>query len=282
MKGLIFDVEEFSLFDGPGIRICIFFKGCPLKCNWCHNPEGISFKPQIIKNPNGCKHCDNCAELFSNPDDSIVSGSWVTACPKELIRISGDWVEAHELSEQIRSNSDVLKYSNGGVTLTGGEVLAQPEFAIEILKELHGIHRAIETSGYAEQVVFSKVISYCELVIMDIKIIDKDLHKLHTGVNNKKILNNYRILRSMDIPHIIRIPLIPTVNDTKKNIRSLCALLENDENLVALELLPYNKMAHAKYPMVGLEFKPKFNPTAKPIIHEEIIKSFHIPYRILY
>lgn len=281
MKGLLFDIEEFCLFDGPGIRTGIFFKGCPLRCSWCHNPEGLASKPEIVRNLNGCDHCNRCIEVCPCPESCSQCMACVEACPNHLIRISGKWMESSEIAEEVNKNRDILNYSGGGVTLSGGEVLFQAEFAIELLHYLKGLHRAIETSGFAEGTVFMQVIKQCELVIMDIKITDPATHIYHTGVSNTRILENYYRLRNSGIPHIIRVPLIPGVTDTEENIDSICRIVDGDPDLQRLELLVYNPLAHAKYPMTGRKFEPKYDPHAQPALREEIINKYAISYEVL-
>ena len=205
----------------------------------------------------------------------------IYVCPQNLIRISGTEYDAAILANKLKKNSDILNNSGGGITLTGGEVLAQPVFLLELLNDLNGLHRAIETSGYGSHEVFINAISKCELVIMDIKAVNDDIHTQYTGVSNKIILKNLELLKESEVPFIIRIPLIPGVNDTSDNLLASITLAANSKNLVKFELLPYNKMAGAKYAMLGLDYNISFDQNKHPNFHEYILKEHNIPYNIL-
>lgn len=280
MKGLIFDIEEFAVYDGPGIRTAVFFKGCPLRCEWCHNPEGLSFSPQIIHSPNGCTHCGACKKACSSPYRCVLCGSCIKACPNNLIRISGTEWEAEKLAQKLRSYESFYKSSGGGITFTGGEVLSQPDFLYELLISLKGIHRAIETSGYADKEVFKKIIGECDLIMFDLKLFDDELHKKYTGASNKRILENFRILKKSGKPFIPRMPLIPGVNDRAEHFEKAAELLADAENYhVEIEL--YNTMAGSKYPMIGREYNPSFDTSRKPENHTDIFDATGIPYKIL-
>ena len=232
--GTVFSIEEFAIHDGPGIRTTVFLKGCPLRCTWCHNPEGQAFEPETMVKKG---ERSICGEIYS---------------PKEL-------------AAKLLRNEDIFKMNGGGVTFTGGEPLSQAQFLLEVLEELDGrIHTAIETSGYAPMEVFREVTGKVDLVMMDIKMVDPELHRKWTGKSNSLILNNLDILVASGRPFIARIPLIPGVNDDKENLEATAALLEGTTGLQRVELLPYHKTAGAKYPMVGRDYIPGFNTEIPP------------------
>lgn len=246
MKGVVFSIEEFSVFDGPGIRSTVFLKGCPMACEWCHNPEGQSFG---VTNFNGKQY------------------------GKEYL--------ANELCLKLLKNKDVFSFSGGGVTFSGGEPLMQSEFLFECLKTLNGkVNRAIQTSGFAKEETFLSALKNCDYVLYDLKIINDDLHKKYTGKSNDLILKNYQTLVTSGVEFITRVPLIPTVTDTVENLTQIAKLL-NKNNVKNIELLPYNKMAGGKYKSVGKKYLPSFDENAKPNPRTEIFKNYNIAVKIM-
>ena len=243
MEGIIFSIEEFSPFDGPGIRTTVFLKGCPLCCAWCHNPEGLSFAPQVLSNG----------------------------------RRSGERYTPEALTAKLLKNADILRASGGGVTFSGGEPLAQPEFLLECLTLLDGkLHRALQTSGYAPEPVFQNL----DYVLFDLKLMDEAAHIRYTGKSNKLILHNFEALAKSGIPFCVRIPLIPGITDTEQNISAIAAFMrENGANTV--ELLPYNKMAGGKYHLVECAYAPPFDEQTEPRYHLDIFEKYSIEGRIL-
>ena len=229
-QGVIFSIEEFALNDGPGIRTTVFLKGCPLRCAWCHNPEGFSFTPQMIRTMDG-------------------------------ERICGESITSEALIEQLAKNADILAMTLGGVTLTGGEPLAQSEFLAELLTGLHkrGIHTAIETSGYAPVEVFRRIAPLTDLILFDIKSMDAVIHKQYTGVDNSLILANLQWLTGHGTNFIVRLPLIPGVNDSVMHMEAVLACIKDATGLVRVEMLRYHQTAGAKYAMLGMEYNPPFH-----------------------
>jgi pyruvate formate lyase activating enzyme len=231
--GVIFDLKEFAVHDGPGIRVAVFLKGCPLRCSWCHNPEGLSPRPQVLQGSAG-------------------------------ERVAGQTLSATELAARLNSQADLLRAGEGGVTFSGGEPLTQAEFVAETIDQLVSLHVLLETSGFAEERDFRLVAGKSNLVYFDLKLIDARAHQHYTGVGNEPILRNLRILSGMGVPFVVRVPLIPGVTDTEENFTAIARFVAGLPGLQRIDLLPYNRAAGAKYAACGLVFRPAFDE-AQPL-----------------
>ena len=236
-NGILFSIEEFAVNDGPGIRTTVFLKGCPLRCMWCHNPEGQNPHPQPLTKQGKTQVC-------------------------------GYSIDAEELAPKLLRDEDLFRDSGGGVTFTGGEPLMQADFLCDVLDRIEGVHRAVETSGYASQETFARVLERTDMMLFDVKLTDPLMHKRYTGADNKQILRNLDILKHSGKDFVVRVPLIPGVNDTLPNMEATSQLLAGSEGLKRVELLRYHKTAGAKYPMVGMEYSPDFDEDAAPQIHD--------------
>ena len=272
LTATIFEVREFCLHDGPGIRTTVFFKGCPLRCAWCHNPEGLSPEPEMLFKAAKCHNCGNC----QNGGD----------CPHGARVPCGRRWTVSELAQEIRVNADILRSSGGGVTFSGGEPLMQAKFLCALADELKNnacqalvgrarrarrgglgeaarpIHLALETSGYAPKGVYREVVERMDLVFQDLKHPDPAAHKRWTGVDPAPIHANLAWLKASGRPFIARIPLIPGVNDSEEAKEGFARLLEGPSGLLRVELLPYHLTAAAKYPFTGRTYDPGFDVTA--------------------
>ncbi len=282
MTGRVFSIEEFSTYDGPGIRMTVFLKGCPLRCMWCHNPEGQRFEKEIARSPNGCLECGACLKEGEsvNGVPSLVHES-IAVCPRRLVRECGEDYTASMLVEKIEKNISILNMSGGGVTFSGGEPLSQWQFVLECMKLLKGkTNRALQTCGYASGEAFKAVLDECDMVLYDLKLIDSERHKHYTGVNNTQIIENYRTIARSGKEFITRIPLIPTVNDTVENIKETAELMQS-LNVSYIELLPYNKMAGGKYLMLGRKYETDFDGEITPEPRIEIFNEYGIDVKIL-
>lgn len=240
--GNVFDVKEMAVHDGPGIRTTVFFKGCPLRCVWCHNPEGLSSKPQLMYKKNKCQKCGACLKKCEHKECKPF-GRCIHACPENCLSISGRTVETKELAKELKQSADILGDTFGGFTFSGGEPLFQPDFLLELCDELKNYNLCIETSGYADSDTFKAVINKLQFVIMDIKLADSELHKKYTGVYNDIILENFKILKNSGKPYLIRTPLIPNIVDTNENLSAIREIIGDSD----WEKLPNNEMAGAKY-----------------------------------
>ena len=238
-NGVVFDMKEFAINDGPGIRLTIFFKGCPMRCTWCHNPEGLLFEPQI------------------NKTTGLVTGK--------------TWA-AFELADYIKKSKDLFDCTAGGVTFSGGEPTAQIEFLLELINLLPNVHKNLDTSGFCSTEIFCNIVSGCDLVFFDLKLGQDEIHKQYTGKSNIVIIENLKQLANLTVPFHIRIPLVPGVTDTEENFEELKAIISSlPRNPVQIELLPYNKLAGGKYRSYGLEYT--FNSENK-ILNEKSINNF--------
>ncbi len=252
MMGTIFDIKEFSVHDGPGSRVTVFLKGCPLRCLWCHNPEGLKPEKQLMQKDAMCVHCGQCTKGCDHPECQIF-GKCIHICPNQCLEITGREISARELAEKLIAYQPILNTGEGGITFSGGEPLMQPEFlceVIDLMKEKCDIHIAIQTSGYTSEEIFARVIEKVDYIMMDLKLADRELHKKYIGVDNDRILNNFRYLRNSGKEYVVRIPLIPDITDTRENLMALSAIIEDSP----CELLRYNHMAPAKYGMLGMKY----------------------------
>ncbi|MBR2293674.1 MAG: glycyl-radical enzyme activating protein [Clostridia bacterium] len=280
--GRIFSIEEFSTYDGPGIRMTVFLKGCPLRCSWCHNPEGQRGQIEIVRSPNDCLACGACLREGAKKTGApcLVPES-VAVCPRSLVRLCGEDVSVEQLVRIIEKNTAILNASGGGVTFSGGEPLLWADFLVDCFAALDGkTHRALQTCGYADADTFLRVLAHCDLVLFDLKQMDDEMHRRYTGVSNAPILENYRALAASDKPFLTRIPLIPTVNDTRENIEATARFMK-ECGADYVELLPYNTMAGGKYRMLGREYEPRFDGSILPDPHKEIWKNYGIEVTIL-
>ncbi len=232
-RGTIFDIREFTLHDGPGIRTTVFLKGCPLRCTWCHNPEGLGMAPQVLRSATG-------------------------------ERTVGREVEPAEVADILMRQADVLAAGGGGVTFSGGEPLMQASFVSEVIDLLPDMHVVLDTSGYADADTFCAVAQRCDLLFLDIKLIDPEAHRRWTGRENGPILANVALLEGLARPFVARIPLVPGVTDTRANLEAVAQLLTTTPTLQRVELLPYNRAAGGKYAACGMVFAPGFAEDQEP------------------
>lgn len=257
---VIFEVREFCLHDGPGVRTTVFFKGCPLCCAWCHNPEGLSPEPEVLFKEKLCARCGNCRNI---PPDDLVAIERV--CPHRAKVVCGRRWTVPELASELLANADVFAASGGGVTFSGGEPLMQAAFLAELADRLRPrIHLAIETSGYASPDAYRDVVSRMDLVFQDLKHPDPVAHNEWTGVDPAPIHVNLRWLKDSGKPFVARIPLIPGVNDSLEAKEGFARLLEGRSGLQRVELLPYHLAAGAKYQFVGQTYRPGFDESRQP------------------
>jgi pyruvate formate lyase activating enzyme len=275
-QGVIFDIKEFSIFDGPGLRQTVFLKGCPLRCNWCHNPEGLSLQPQRMGIQTTCLFCETKQMVFSD-NHCLRCGKVLPVVP----RVVGELVHSDELVQRIKKNSAYYDRYGGGVTFSGGEPLLQVDFLLEVLDKLPDLHKAIQTSGYCNSEKFKQVINQLDLVMMDIKIMDSRAHQKYIGLDNQQILQNAKILCQSNTPFIIRIPVIPGVNDHEDNYRQTAEWIAGASHLERVELLPYHKTAGAKYSMVGAEYRPEFAVDQQVWISTRIFSEYGIRSEVL-
>ncbi len=249
MNGTIFDIKEFSIHDGPGGRMTVFLKGCPLRCAWCHNPEGLHVRPQLMHKQNLCCHCGLCKQGCDHPECQGFERC-LHACPNGAVSVSGRTVSAEELAQQLLAARPVFELMGGGITASGGEPLMQPDFVCELTDRLGDVHKAIQTCGYADYDTYTRVINRFDYIMQDLKLADPALHRLYTGVDNARILRNVEWLKHSGKNFVFRIPLIPGITDTEDNLIGLAAIAETHP----VELLPYNPMAGAKYPTLGMTY----------------------------
>lgn len=275
-KGLVFNIQKFSLHDGPGIRTIVFLKGCPLACMWCSNPEGRSTTPELILSCDRCigtDECDRCITVclegaISKGEDGTVTidrarcdgcGDCTYVCPSEALETSGDWVEVEEVLRIVEEDDAFYARSGGGLTLSGGEPLAQGSFVRALLGAARdrGIDTAVETSGLCNWKTMKDVAPLTDRMFFDIKCLDPEKHQKVTGVSNAKILDNFRKLRAElpEVDVVVRTPVIPGVNDTERDIRAIAEFVTDAGGASSYELLPYHRFGEPKYEKLGKHYR---------------------------
>jgi pyruvate formate lyase activating enzyme len=270
-SGTIFDIKKYSINDGPGIRTTIFFSGCPLSCLWCHNPESQSLKPQLLYRVGRCLLCEDCIKAC--PEGAISLGSdsnsiitdrqkctrcqnCVTTCYSGAREFSGREMTVQEVMADILREIPFYDESHGGVTFSGGEPLMQPAFLSMLLKACRAqeIHTVVDTSGFVNWNVFEQIRRDVDLFLYDVKHMDGKRHREVTGMPNDVILENLRRLSATGAKCIVRIPLIPGINDDEQNLFESGRFLASLSNLPSVELMGYHDIAQAKYEALGREY----------------------------
>lgn len=254
MKGVLFNIQKFSVHDGPGIRTTLFFKGCPLRCAWCANPESQWFAPQPMRDLSRCMACGRCEAACPRTQGTPCTGcgACVQACPQGALELVGRAYTVDELVRICLQDSDFYTESGGGVTLSGGEPLAQPAFCAALLFALkaQGLHTAVETTGHVEPAVLARLAPMVDLFLYDIKHHDAGRHRAATGVSNERIAGNLRTLLADGRQVLVRIPVIPGINDTLADARAFAALL-GGMGIPRVQLLPFHQLGEGKYPRLG-------------------------------
>jgi pyruvate formate lyase activating enzyme len=298
-SGSIFDIKRYAINDGPGIRTAVFLKGCPLECWWCHNPEGQSSEPQLMFRSNRCKASKACLEVcpkrairweevsITDWDACDDCGKCAEVCYAGAREIVGRYISVNQLMQEIGRDVPFYDQSMGGVTFTGGEPMYQREFLFESLQACkeQGIHTTVDTSGHSSWEGFEKIFPFVDLFLYDLKLMDEIKHMQYTGVSNKMILDNLQKLSKAKAHIIVRIPLIPGINDDNINIELSAGFLADLPYLAQVELMAYHEIGLDKYRALGMKYKLNDTRPATGQHIEEIERIFthyHLPVKAHY
>jgi len=267
--GMIFDLRRFSIHDGPGLRTTVFFKGCPLRCLWCHNPESQDPRPERIERPERCLHCGAClnacpqhaitaadGRMLTDPACCTRCGACVEACFSEARQMVGRLQTAADVLAEIERDQLFFDQSGGGATFSGGEPLLQPDFLFDLLQgcRARGIHTALDTCGQASWETLERIFPAVDLFLYDLKLMDAARHTRYTGVSNVRILDNLRRLAATGSAIWLRVPVIPGVNDDGENLAALGAFAASLAGVQQVTLLPYHRAAAGKYERLGAAY----------------------------
>ena len=298
VKGLVFNIQRYSIQDGPGIRTTVFLKGCPLRCLWCSNPESQNPRPEIAHRDSVCDGCGRCVEVCPLHAISLAGktitidralctncGECVEACAPGALKMFGEEMSAAQVFREVKRDVDFFRESGGGVTVSGGEPLSQPDFVAALfnLCREDGIHTCIETCGLASAAALEKVLKYTSLVLFDIKLTDPTAHRQWTGQPNDKILRNLGIVIKKGIPVIIRVPLIPGVNDSEEELEKIAALAASLKAR-RVDLLPYHKFGMGKYQQLDRKYSLEAlntQPDAQVQKARQLVASFGLDCEVV-
>lgn len=272
MKAPVFNVQTYSIHDGPGIRVTVFLKGCPLRCMWCANPESNSAKPQLMTYASKCTGCGRCVEVcpkkaiavknngekfaaFTDRTLCVNCGACVPVCPVEAREIAGEMMTVEEVLKKVLRDKLFMDASGGGMTVSGGECLMHPEYTSTLLRAAKeaGLHTAVESCAFAGREAVDMVFKHVDLALLDIKHMDSEIHKKYTGVPNEPILENIKhIHNELGVETMISIPTIPDHNDSEENIRATASFIANELGTdVKVRLLPYHRLGESKNESLG-------------------------------
>ena len=281
MKGNIFNIQKFSIHDGPGIRTTVFLKGCPLRCKWCSNPESQESDIQVSYDSRKCIRCGTCARSCPQQcisDDIVIDHARCTgcltcvhSCPAKAMKAEGEMMEPDQVLKICLQDLDFYQESGGGVTLSGGECFCQNDFCEDLIRLLHGqnIPVAAETTGYVPEEVFCSLAPMFDLLLFDVKHYDPQKHFAGTGVRNELILRNLEWAFSRNLPVLPRIPVIPGFNSQIADARGIAAML-NKIGLKKVQLLPFHQFGERKYELLGREYSLK----GEKALHPEDLQEY--------
>ena len=292
LSGIVFDIKKFSIHDGPGIRTTVFLKGCPLSCWWCHNPEGQALRPDLILRPERCILCGACLDVCkqgaivrreervtTERGRCVLCGACVEVCYAEARQSVGREMTVAEVMDEIGRDSPFYDTSDGGVTISGGEPLSQPDFLQGILAACgrRGFHTCLDTCGFGPWAVLDEIRGDVDLFLYDLKLVDDARHREVTGVSNERILENLQSLSHRGEHILLRVPVVPGVNDDAASVRAIGAFAASLPALEGIELLPYHKIGRDKYERLGKGCPmPEVAPPAADRIQEirDELRSF--------
>lgn len=266
MNGCVFNIQRFSVSDGPGIRTTVFFKGCPLSCIWCHNPESKSAVREIFFNLSKCAECGRCATVCKSSAHKTENGAHIfdrsrctacgecaEACPSGALEAVGTTMSAENVIDEVMKDRIFYDNSDGGITLSGGEPMLQFDFAFEILRlaKEKGLHTCMETCGFADSEKYMKIAPLVDIFLFDCKETEEERHREYTGVSNGLILSNLRMLDAAGAKTVLRCPVIPTLNDRDDHFSSIASLANSLKNIIEIDVEPYHPLGASKSTLLG-------------------------------
>ena len=287
-KGITFNIQKFSIHDGPGIRTTVFFKGCPLRCEWCSNPESQIKNVQILHDQSKCSYCLSCVaacpngaithednKIIINEDKCVGCLTCVNSCPNRALSYEGDYQTIEEIVDICMQDIDFYEESGGGVTISGGEGMSQPDFLKKLIAELkkNSVHVAIETTGYVKKETFEELARELDLLLFDVKHYDREKHYNGTKVYNDLIVENLKWAIDNGIEVLPRIPVIPDFNDSLEDAEGLAKLLV-EVGAKKVQLLPFHQFGEKKYELLNRNYKYKNKKALYPEDLEEYQKIF--------
>lgn len=276
-QGIVFNIQRFSIHDGPGIRTTVFLKGCNNRCVWCHNPESYEKKPEFQYFPERCIGCGQCFSICVNGVHAVINGArvlkrclctncgkCVEACYSGALEMAGRFMSADQVMEEVIKDKVYYGSSNGGVTFSGGEPLLQKDFLKELLlaSKSQSIHTAVQTAGNYEWSILESVLPLIDFIMYDLKIYDNDKHVKYTGVGNTRILKNLKLLSETDKVFAVRTPVIADINDSPEEISKIAETIKGFPGLLYYELIPYHNLGASKYRYLGKEYIYNFSAPA--------------------